>query len=265
LPDWALQAIERLQTGRETALDCLWTDPGRLFRAAGMEPDPWQLDLFRSPAGRLLLLCSRQAGKSELAAALALHTALLQDGALVLLLSPSERQSGELAQKVFNFYDAAGQPVAARKRTELQLHLTNGSRIIALPGKEATVRCFSGAALLVVDEASRVSDALYLSVRPMLAVSKGRLLALSTPFGKRGFFYEEWSDPARRWQRVKVTAPEVSRISPAFLAEEREALGDRWYRQEYECSFEDIVDACFRAEDIAALTQDAAVMPLFGG
>src|SRR5262249_47050438 len=139
LPDWALQAIERLQTGQETDLDCLWADPGRLFRAAGMEPDPWQLDLLSSAAARLLVLCPRQAGKSETAAALALHTALLQPGALVLLLSPSERQSGELAAKVFRLYDAAGKPVAARKRTELQLHLVNGSRVIALPSSEATI------------------------------------------------------------------------------------------------------------------------------
>jgi hypothetical protein len=101
----------------------------------------------------------------------------------------------------------------------------------------------------------------------MLAVSKGRLIALSTPNGKRGFFYEEWSEEARArsWQRVKITAPEVSRISPEFLVEERQALGERWFRQEYLCSFEDTVDAVFAWEDIqAALSND--VLPLmFGG
>src|SRR5947207_968698 len=101
LPEWARQTLDRLLTNRATPLDVLWADPGRLMTAAGMAPDPWQLDLLRSPASRLLVLCSRQAGKSETAAALAVHTALLQQGALVLLLSPSERQSGELAAKVF--------------------------------------------------------------------------------------------------------------------------------------------------------------------
>src|SRR5262249_45477687 len=263
LPDWALQAIERLQTGQETNLDSLWADPGRIFRAAGMEPDPWQRDLLCSSAPRLLVLCTRQAGKSETAAALALHTALLEPGALVLLLSPSERQSGELAQKVFRFYDVTGRLVEARKRTELQLHLTNGSRIIALPSTEATIRGYSGAALLVVDEAARVSDPLYTSVRPMLAVSRGRLLALSTPFGKRGWFYEAWQS-AGPWQRVRITARQCPRLSPEFLAEEREAIGDRWYRQEYECSFEGVIDAVFRQEDIEAMAADTTVKPLFG-
>jgi hypothetical protein len=45
--------------------------------------------------------------------------------------------------------------------------------------------------MLVIDEASRVDDTLYLAVRPLLAVSGGRLVALSTPFGKRGWFHDE--------------------------------------------------------------------------
>jgi len=261
LPDRALAAIERIQTGQETDLDRLWADPGQLLRAAGMDPDPWQLDLLQSPTARLLVLCTRQAGKSETAAALALHTALLQPGALVLLLSPSERQSGELAAKVFRLYDAAGKPVAARKRTELQLHLQNGSRVIALPESEKTIRGYSGAALLVVDEASRVDDALYAAVRPMLAVSRGRLVALSTPFGRQGWFYEAWAGK-ERWERVEVTATRCTRITPEFLDEERAALGERWFRQEYLCSFEDVIDAVFSDTDIfAALSED--VRPLF--
>src|SRR5262249_37138891 len=158
-------------------------------------------------------------------------------------------------------YGAPGQPVAAHKPTELQLHLTNGSRVIALPSSEATIRGYSGAALLVVDEAARVTDGLYCSVRPMLSVSRGRLLALSTPFGKRGWFWEEW-DSARRWERVRITADQCPRISPEFLAEEQQALGERWYRQEYLCSFEDTIDTVFREEDIRAAADDAT-KPLF--
>ncbi len=42
---------------------------------------------------------------------------------------------------------------------------------------------------LKIDEAARVSDELYRAVRPMLATSGGRIVLLSTPFGKRGFFF----------------------------------------------------------------------------
>jgi hypothetical protein len=90
--------------------------------------------------------------------------------------------------------------------------------------------------LLIIDEAARVPDALYRSIRPMLAVSQGRIVALSTPFGKRGWFYEEWQGTAP-WERYRVPANEVPRISKEFLEQERAALGDLWFRQEYCCDF----------------------------
>jgi hypothetical protein len=160
----------------------------------------------------MLLLYSRQAGKSQTAAALALRAALLEPPALVLLLSPSQRQSGELFRsKVLRLWRALGSPAKARQPTQLQLELANGSRLISLPGDEETIRGYSGVSLLVVDEASRVPDALYCSVRPMLAVSRGRLIALSTPFGKRGWFFEEWTGAAA-WRRVEIRASQCPRI-----------------------------------------------------
>jgi hypothetical protein len=227
-----------------------------------MEPDPWQRELLLCPAPRRLLLCSRQSGKTTVAAALALQTALLQPESLVLILSPTLRQSGEMFRdKVLRLYRALGRPVPARGETALTLTLANGSRVLSLPGEEGTTRGFSGVALLVIDEAARVSDELYAAVRPMLAVSGGRLLALSTPFGKRGWFFEEWSGPGD-WGRVRITAEQCTRIDPDFLAEERRALGERWYRQEYECSFEDTIDAIFLHEHIMA-SHDDSLRPLF--
>jgi hypothetical protein len=221
-----------------------------------MQPDDWQTDLLRSTSEETLLLCSRQAGKSQTVAALALQTALLQPGSLILLLSPTLRQSGELFKdKVMRLYEANGRPVKAAQETALQLTLTNGSRIVSLPGEESTIRGYSGVKLLVVDEASRVADALYCSVRPMLAVSRGRLVALSTPFGRRGWFYDEFHG-TRNWHRVTITADQCPRISTEFLRAERAALGERWYRQEYFCEFCDMVGSVFSGADI-----DAAMTP----
>jgi hypothetical protein len=196
---------------------------------------------------------------------LALLTALLRPGSLILLLSPTLRQSGELFRKVQELYRALGRPVptVGPRDNALKMELANGSRVVSLPGNEETVRCFSGVALLVVDEAARVPDDLYRAVRPMLAVSGGRLICLSTPFGKRGFFFEEWSR-GQIWERVRIAAAQCPRIPAEFLAEERRSLGERWYRQEYECSFEDTVDALFRSEDIAAALSDS-VKPLILG
>src|SRR5438132_1173779 len=186
-------------------------DPSSILRARGLAPDPWQKQILLSGDRQNLLNCSRQSGKSTTVAALALHTALSRPGSLVLLLSPSLRQSLELFRKVIECYAAIGRPIATLAFNQTRLELETHSRIVCLPGKEETVRSFSGVDLLVIDEAARVPDDLYRAVRPMLAVKceqtdritkpgtnaqrKGvvwRLVCLSTPFGKRGFFYDEW-------------------------------------------------------------------------
>ncbi len=236
-------------------------DPAMLVRRAGIEPDPWQLGVLRSTSPRILLNCCRQSGKSTTTAGLALHTALYEPESLILLLSPGERQSKELLRKVTAFYEALDRPVPAEAANTLTLELENGSRIVALPGSEATIRGYSGVRLLIVDEASRVPDALYASVRPMLAVSGGRLLALSTPFGKRGWWFEAWEQGAS-WERVKVTAHDCPRITPQFLEEERRELPASWFKAEYLCEFGDLEGAVFAYEDIqAALSAD--VLPLW--
>jgi len=239
-------------------------DPTRFARTLDIDPDPWQRDLLLSTEKRIILNCSRQSGKSTITAILALHHALNAPGSLTLVLSPSLRQSGELFKKVIRFYTDLGRPIASETETALALQLTNKSRIVSLPGKEQTVRGFSGVSLLIIDEASQVADDLYYSVRPMLAVSQGRMILLSTPFGKRGFFFNEWSgaQESKAWKKIKITADQCPRISPAFLEEERAAMGDWWFRQEYMCEFSENVDAYFTYDEIQAAISDD-VEPLF--
>ncbi len=184
---------------------------------------------------------------------------------LVLLLSPSLRQSAELFLKVVSLYRDLGRPIPpVRPRDNaLKLELANGSRIISLPGTEGTIRGYSGASLLVIDEAARVPDSLYFAVRPMLAVSGGAMMCVSSAYAKMGFFYEEYTG-SNRWERLKIKATECPRISPDFLEEERQAMGDLFFDREYNCVFSEATDAVFRESDIMnALSDD--VEPFFVG
>jgi hypothetical protein len=213
-------------------------DPSSILRARGLVPDPWQQQILLGTDRQILLNCSRQSGKSTTVAALALHTALCRPRSLILLLSPSLRQSLELFRKVIECYAGIGRPIDTLAFNQTHLELATHSRIVCLPGKEETVRSFSGVDLLVIDEAARVPDDLYRAVRPMLAVSRGRLICLSTPFGKRGFFHEEWEHGGAGWQRIRITWKDCPRIRPDFIEMERRSMGESWVRQEYECSFE---------------------------
>src|SRR5436190_5931425 len=131
-------------------------DPSLIFTHQGLTCDPWQRELLLSPDRQVLLNCSRQAGKSTVVAAMALHTALFQPGSLTLLLSRAQRQAHELFRKVLDAYNALDRPVPLKQDTQTlsKIEMENGSRIIGLPGKEDTVRSFSGVNLLVIDEAA---------------------------------------------------------------------------------------------------------------
>ncbi len=224
-------------------------------RAAGLEPDPWQERVLGSTSKRILLNCSRQSGKTTIVAALVLHRALYMPRSFCLVFSPSLDQSVEFFKRVANLCRELGlenvDPEAMRKTG---MDLKNGSRIEARPGNEKTSRGRT-ADLLVVDEAARIDDDLYHGIRPSLAVTGGSLVMLSTPYGQRGVFYEEWAG-AGDWERYEVTAEDCPRISAEFLAEEERRLPPRVFRREYECSFEETEDAVFTSEVIEAAFSD---------
>jgi len=236
-------------------------DHSLLMTKAGLPPDPWQAKVLRDRDPRLLLNCARQSGKTAVMAAAAVIEALYYAPSVVLILCPAIRQSKELFRAAIAMWQLLGAEIVADSLTTTSVDFPTGSRIIALPSTEKNIRGFSSISLLILDEASRVPDDLYNTVRPMLAVSNGRIACLSTPFGKRGFFHEEWTKGAG-WTRVQITALENPRISSEFLAEEKRKLPDAWFRQEYMCEFAETTDAVFAYADVqAALTGE--VEPLY--
>jgi hypothetical protein len=262
-----MDKLRRELTSIKARLDA-WTPPPAVPTMPPMEAvelwrqvmrsdaDSWQQTVLKSDDPRICLNCCRQAGKSSVVAVKALHIGLYEPKSLILLLSRSLRQSGELARKVFDAYETSGRQVPPESETTLALELSNGSRILALPGgDEGAIRGFSGVRALILDEAARIPDALWVAVRPMIAVSGGSIMLLSTPFGKRGFFYRVWTQ-SERWLKIEVTGNQCPRLSAEFLAEERRELGPRWYGQEYLCQF---------VEAVSQLFDDAAIDAAFGG
>jgi hypothetical protein len=226
------------------------------------EPDERQTEVLRSGTKRGILNCTRQWGKSTIAAALAVHRAYTEKGCTVLVASPSDRQSGELVKKAEEMMARAGIRTRGDGNNEISLRLPNGSRIVGLPGKEGKVRGFSAVSLLLIDEAAQVEDAMYKALRPMLAVSDGDLWLMSTPYGKRGFFYESWEHGGPNWLRISVKATECARIGAAFLEEERREMGAAWFQQEYMAEFVENGSAVF-GRDVVEAAIDDDVEPLW--
>ncbi|HWF12069.1 MAG TPA: terminase family protein [Bryobacteraceae bacterium] len=218
----------------------------------GFVPDARQLEVLESGAKWGILNCTRQWGKSTIGAAKAVRHAWSKPESLVLVASPSERQSMELMRKAATMLRRLGIRKRGDGGMDASLLLPNGSRIVGLPGVEATARGFSAVSLLVVDEAARVDDAAYKALRPMLSTVNGDLWLLSTPWGKRGFFYEEWAHGGEDWFRMSVPATECPRIAPAVLEREKKSLGPKWFAQEYLCGFMDNGAAMFGRDLVEA-------------
>jgi len=228
--------------------------------------DDWQKDVLRYESRQLAMLCSRQSGKSTIAALKALHTALHFPGSLTLIVSPSQRQSGEMFKLVAKEMQKLPDQPKKIEDNKLSMTLQSGSRVVSLPSQESTVRGFANPRLVIIDEASRCTDSLYLAIRPMLATSEsGQLIVLSTPNGRQGFFFDIFESDSDNWKRITITAEDCPRISEDFLREEKETLGEYFFKQEYFCQFVEGENAVFRYEDILrCFKPDAEALDLWG-
>lgn len=230
-------------------------DPVRFAAGLGFVSEDWQASLLRSRSSRALVRCARQVGKSTTVGYRALHTALYQPGRDVLIVSPSQRQSDELLHKVKSMLRAVeGAPRLKRDNNE-RLDLANGSRIISLPGSETGIRGFSNVRLLLLDEASRIPDDVFVSCLPMVG-SDGQIVALSTPWGRRGWFFDLHEDALNGWERHRVTVFESSQYDEARIGMIRSSVGSFEWASDYLCEFGDTDSQFFSSEAIRAAVGD---------
>jgi hypothetical protein len=168
------------------------------------------------------------------------------------MISKSERQSGELYRKFLGYYDGLDDPPGMPEDKALSCTLSNGSRVVALPGVEDSIRCYSSVSLIIEDEAAYVHDALYQALRPMLAISHGEIM--STPNGRQGHFYETFTCTDQSWFKLTVTADKCPRISEEFLQSERLNMPESKFRQEYFCEFISMDGSLFSSDLFKSLS-----------
>ncbi len=272
-------------------------DPVAFARGLQYNLDTWQRQAVECSAKQILLNCSRQLGKSRVAGIKGLHRAVYTSGSFIVILAPALRQSSELFgamrsmmltlreepsavtinvsetldrdERVDRLEEAKASLKAlsnalavnittTTKQTELSMALLNGSRVVVVPANQKNIRGFSNVSLLIEDEAAQIPDEAYMAVLPMLGRSGGQLLLLSSPYGKRGHFYDAWSRPDKpgdtefdRWVRFTAKAIDYpERIAPEVLRGMREKMGDLFFRQEYGGEFLATVNQVFSEEDI---------------
>lgn len=220
-----------------------------MMTAAGMDCDDWQRRVLRRRSRNLLLLCARQAGKSTVVAAIALHEVLFKKDRLVLILSSSQKQANEMLVRIKQLYEPWKDFVPADTESKSELGLANGSRIVSVPTRDPKAAKGYSAHILIFDEAAEISDETYAVALPTVTATRGRTVALSTPMRAMGWFWAAATDSGRStvdeavhledgWDRVVVRVDDCPRRDQELIDRYRNERGESVYLREYECQFE---------------------------
>ena len=200
----------------------------------GVTPTAWQETFLRSPRGSsILALTARQVGKTTTAAWAIAHTMVFTPPSLSVIASPAQRQSAEAVRHVREALVKAGAELESDNVYGLELE--NGSRVLALPGSDDSIRGLTVDGWIVADEAARLQQDLIAALRPMRARRpQARFAMLSTAWSRTDPFWLAWAGDDQNWIRLKATADsDPTLFAPGFLEQERRALGDDGFKREY--------------------------------
>lgn len=269
-------------------------DPASYLESLKIEPYTWQREALNPSIRRLILLAARQAGKSTVVAGKAIHKTKYNNNFLSLIICPAKEQSKELIKKIDQFIIEDLELPELVHDSVFEKEFANGSRIVALPGTERSVRSYSSPGMIIIDESARVLEETYQALRPMMTAADTELILMSTGQGRRGFFYREW-EQGTDWTKIEVNCafryqggklvdamPEEEyrglqekkgisayyspRHTREFLERERASspMPEYWMNQEYFCQFVQNIDAVFRY-DLVEKIFSSDVKPLYQG
>lgn len=205
--------------------------------------DNWQQKVLNTD-GNIVLRSGRQVGKSTVISIYATEYAVKHKNKIILIIAHVERQAYLLFEKILNYMDQhyRKEICKGKKRpTKSKIQLKNGSQIYCLPTGMSGygIRGYT-IDLLIADEAAFIPEEVWTAVTPMIAtrINLGaRMVLLSTPHGREGFFARCFIDP--NFTTFHVSSEECPRISKEFLAQEEARMTKRQYSQEYRGEFVD--------------------------
>lgn len=205
--------------------------------------DDWQKEVLEAK-GNIVVRSGRQCGKSTIIAKLAAREAAENAGKTIMVVAAVERQAYLLFEKILSeLMLNYGKLIRSGKDrpTKSLVRLKNGSKIYCLPTGLTGygIRGFT-IDMLIADEAAFIPQDVFDSVIPSLAARSklgARIILLSTPFGRQGYFYQAFSDPT--YTAFHVSSEECDRIDKNWLTHQKETLSRRTYAQEFLGEFVD--------------------------
>lgn len=226
--------------------------------------DDWQQEILNTE-GNICLRAGRQVGKSTIISVKAAQFATSNPNKNILVVASVERQALLLFEKTLSYLLAFHKTMIKKgkdKPTKHKITLTNGTTIYCLPTGLSGygIRGYT-IDLLIADEAAFIPEEVWTAVTPMLAVTRGNIILLSTPFGKGGFFYRCFQDPT--FKAFHISSEECPRKNPEFLEQEKKRMTKLQYAQEYLGEFIDELRQFFPTDVIKKCMTLQKVKPFY--
>ena len=210
-------------------------DPALWMREVlGIAPHAWQEKFLLAERGAsIVVLTARQVGKTTAAACGMAHSAVFMPGSLSVVACPTQHQSAEALRKVREMVLKAGAELTTDNVYKLEL--ANGSRVLALPGTEDSIRGLTVDAWIVADEAARLDPSIMAALHPMRTQCPNtRFAMLSTAWSRTDPFWSAWASDDPSWTHIKATVDvEPNLIDPDALERAKRQLSEDDFKREY--------------------------------
>jgi len=217
--------------------------------------DKWQEEVLATK-GNICLRSGRQVGKSTIIGLKAAKFALENPNKLIMIISKTERQAGLLFAKVLrNVVEIDKFQIKKGKDrpTKHLINLKNGSCIHSLPAGDTGFGIMGFTIdLLIADEAAFIPEEVWNSIIPALAITRGEIWLLSTPFVKEGYYYQCFSNKA--FTAFHTSSEDCPRKDQDFLDDKKKNLTKAQYAQMYLGQFVDEIRQLFPDDLIKTLS-----------
>ena len=269
-----------------------WPDFARLtrIRSGGkiipFQPYKYQEDMVEAIQNNYgtVVAKGRQLGCSETATSYMLWRACREPGFLGVVLSKGQADTANLCKRARMMADSNPELIELATKNLTDLRIVGGGRILFRPATPNGVRGLESVSMLFFDEIAFIPsiDLLYTAAMPSTEMcgSDARILMMSTPYGRNGFFYErlvsgngnrdlleeaekcraEGSDGVRSWVDENGWAKVLLhwRAHPIYSSDpnyiettmKRKQMTETTARQEYDLAFSDSDVTVFPAEAV---------------
>src|SRR3990167_3333368 len=227
--------------------------------------DDWQKEVIAYD-GNIVLCTGRQVGKTLTMSIKAADFMLNHPNSKIIICSLTEDQAKLIIVMILDYLERNHKHLIAKgknKPIQNKVILKNKSMCIARPVGNTgdAVRGFTGD-ILILDEVSRFQEMILNASKPVLLTTAGKIWMCSTPFGKKGYFYESFLNKFGRFKVWHKSCEEVifdRKISLSwtqekrdqaleFLEEEKKDMSELAYGQEYLGLFLDDIRQFFSDE-----------------